>query len=83
MNTWRINQNDLSCTTSFFRRDVNESLNAATGRLGLVCDYGEFLARKRIQQSGFAGVGTAKNADVSGAKGHACGCAAKDYISFI
>jgi len=59
VNAWSIDQNDLPRRSLPFLGDVDDALNAVTRRLRLARNDGKFLAHHGIQESGFAGIGTA------------------------
>jgi len=70
MNSWRVNENDLAALPSLLFGHVQDSQDAVARSLRLGTDNGDLLAYQRIEQSGFAGVGPAQDADESGMKGH-------------
>ncbi len=70
MNAWSVDQNDLAAQLTLLLGNVNDPQNAVARGLGLGADDGQLLADQGIQERGFAGVGTAQNADESGVKGH-------------
>ena len=70
MNARGVDENDLAAQPAFLSGHVDDPQDAVAGGLRLGADDGQFLADQRIEQRGFAGVGTAQDADESGVKGH-------------
>ena len=62
----RVYQDDLGVVA------IQDALNAIAGGLGLGRDDGDFLADERIDERGFAGVGTPDDRDETGLEGHGC-----------
>ncbi len=66
----RVDQNKLPGGPFPFLLDVDDALDAVARGLRLTGDDGELLADERVQQRGFACVGTANDGDESGAECH-------------
>ena len=46
-----------------FEGDFEHAVDAGAGGLGLMCDDGQLLAQKGVEQRGFAGIGAADDRD--------------------
>src|SRR5436305_9666273 len=73
MHSWGVNEDNLSCRSSLFFGNMHDPKNAIARGLRFGTDNRQLLADEFVQQSGFAGVGTAEDANESGAKGHVAG----------
>jgi len=53
-----------------FQRDLEDTVNAGAGGLGLVRDDGKLLTEKSVQEGRLARVGAADDGDEAGAESH-------------
>ena len=70
MHAGSVDQHDLSALAPLLLGDIDDAKDAIARSLRLGRNDRQLLADQRIEQRALASIGTAKDADESGVKGH-------------